>query len=485
MKHLSSLFLLLLALNFITPAQVYADRERAYADSVKQAANNRLAVEQLKQQLLAQIAQRQLTVRQAWPENFQLLQQDIPEWQELSDIFLEHKFGDSARLQKRIAVLNQLTSDSNNTNNLNTDTKNFINQDYKITPQAKNILQDTGLNSTDYASCYGNQFQQLLHQENLDQLQQLGILSPLSPIFYQKTALANLVDVAREYNHTGLVHNSVTVADLCWAVIDYGKIACQGAVEGIYLAAKDLVDHPDVVLMIMYAEPQYVIAYQLAKVAVNVAKIGITALTDPAKGRADWDDYIAPLNNMLDAISHKQFTLKDATKLSAALAAGWYTQGRLLDGMNQFFITTKTAALQFKAKNPHATPQEYIATSDGQLLKAVDEVARICPASCPIQYKNLKFTLKEQEFTSIIKVTKHGLQRLIERDFTPQEVLSLIKEPHYLKIQSDGAKVFIQNIDNKYKIIIFNETTNELVTALKGVNKKQVLNLAKNHGWTL
>ncbi len=68
--------------------QLYADRERAYADSVKQAANNRLAAEQLKQQQLAQIAQRQLTVRQAWPENFQLLQQDIPEWQELSDIFL-------------------------------------------------------------------------------------------------------------------------------------------------------------------------------------------------------------------------------------------------------------------------------------------------------------------------------------------------------------------------------------------------------------
>ena len=216
-----------------------------------------------------------------------------------------------------------------------------------------------------------------MHQENLDQLQQLGILSPLSPIFYQKTALANLVDVAREYNHTGLVHDSVTVADLCWAVIDYGKITCQGAIEGIYLAAKDLVDHPDVVLMIMYAEPQYVIAYQLAKVAVNVAKIGITALTDPAKGRADWDDYIAPLNNMLDIIRNKQLTLKDATKISASLAAGCYAQGRLLSSMNQYFGATKAVAIQFKDQHPQATPQQYIATPEGQLLKAAGEIKKL------------------------------------------------------------------------------------------------------------
>ena len=84
--------------------QLYAARERAYAESATQAAAAAAAAaEQLKQQQLAQIAQaRQLTVRQAWPENFQLLQQDIPEWQELSDIFLEHKFGDSARLQNEL-----------------------------------------------------------------------------------------------------------------------------------------------------------------------------------------------------------------------------------------------------------------------------------------------------------------------------------------------------------------------------------------------
>jgi hypothetical protein len=415
----------------------------------------------------------QVMVRQAWPENFVLLQQDVPEWQELSEIFLEHKFGDSARLQKRIVVLSQRDRENN-----------FITQSYKITPQVENILHDAGLSRKAYAKCYGNPFQQLIHQENLDQLQQLGTLSPLSPIFYHKSAITECVDSAHEYNQAGLVHDSVKVTDMCWAIIDYGKAVFEGAAQGLIMVAKDLVDHPEQALLLVVAG-EYVLAYQLAKVTYEVAKIGVTALTDLDQGNLEWDNYIAPVTELVDAFENNEITARDTLRTGTMLAVSCRAQGKLSNGLGKLCKVTKANALTYLKNNPHAAPQLYMSTPDGKLFKAAGEVAKTCPASCPIQYKNLKLTLNEQEFTSIIKVTKHGLQRLIERNFTPQEVLSLIKEPHYLKIQSDGAKVFIQNIDNKYKIIVFNETTNELVTALKGINKKQVLNIAKNHGWTL
>ncbi len=85
-------------------------------------------------------------------------------------------------------VLSQLSTNNQNTNNssnnldaganknnlLADNLNNFIAQNYQISPQIKHILQDVGLSERTYKTCYSNSFQQLVHQENLDQLQQLG-----------------------------------------------------------------------------------------------------------------------------------------------------------------------------------------------------------------------------------------------------------------------------------------------------------------------
>lgn len=108
------------------------------------------------------------------------------------------------------------------------------------------------------------------------------------------------------------------------------------------------------------------------------------------------------------------------------------------------------------------------------------------------QYNQLKNALNaeerlalEQQFTNIIKCTKHGLERLLERGFEPEEVKSLITKPDYLKIQNDGAKAFIQKFGDKYRIIVLNEKTGEIVTALKNTTLKKIINLGKNYGWEL
>jgi len=93
--------------------------------------------------------------------------------------------------------------------------------------------------------------------------------------------------------------------------------------------------------------------------------------------------------------------------------------------------------------------------------------------------------LQTEEFTSVINCTEHGLERLIERGFLPEEVKSLVLNPDYIRIQSDGAKAFIQKIGEKYRIMVLNETTGEVVTALKNTTLKKILALAKNYGWEL
>lgn len=101
-----------------------------------------------------------------------------------------------------------------------------------------------------------------------------------------------------------------------------------------------------------------------------------------------------------------------------------------------------------------------------------------------VQYERLKETLNEEQYTSIIKCTKHGVQRLIERNFKPEEVSLLIKQPDFSKTQEDGAIVLIRRAgDNKYNLIVYNQEKGAVVTALREISKQAIINLGKNYGY--
>ncbi|MDP3889220.1 MAG: DUF4258 domain-containing protein [bacterium] len=107
-------------------------------------------------------------------------------------------------------------------------------------------------------------------------------------------------------------------------------------------------------------------------------------------------------------------------------------------------------------------------------------------AHSAVQYERLKEALRAEEFTSIVKVTKHGLERLIERGFEPEEVISLLTKPDYVRIQSDGAKALIKSIgDNKYNFIVINEKTEEIITVLRKIDRMALVNQGRNYGWKL
>jgi hypothetical protein len=108
-----------------------------------------------------------------------------------------------------------------------------------------------------------------------------------------------------------------------------------------------------------------------------------------------------------------------------------------------------------------------------------------CPPSCLGQYEELKKALQIEEITSVVGVTEHGLQRLIERGFTSERIINLLTKPDFTTIQRDGAKAFIRKIDNKYDIMIYNAKIKKVVTALNGTSLKKIQNLGKNHGWII
>ena len=188
----------------------------------------------------------------------------------------------------------------------------------------------------------------------------------------------------------------------------------------------------------------------------------------------------------------KNLQLRDGVKGATAIATGWYAQSMLLGGLNKFYTGAKTKAVDFWRKNPNATPEQYMATGEGEILKGVNKIVEdgsnaIDNAAHNASYfEKLKSSLQIEEFTSIIPVTKHGVQRLIERNFSPQEVSTLVKFPDISKIQSDGAKVFIKQIgEDKYNVIICCFESGAVVTALKNTCKAKLMKMGRNHGWEL
>ncbi|WP_165902209.1 DUF4258 domain-containing protein [Melghiribacillus thermohalophilus] len=103
------------------------------------------------------------------------------------------------------------------------------------------------------------------------------------------------------------------------------------------------------------------------------------------------------------------------------------------------------------------------------------------PAHNVAQYQKLKKQLALEEIQSVVKTTKHGAERLIERGFTPKDISELKLNPDIVKTQSDGAEVFIKQVNGKYNVIV--EGDNGVITALKNISKKSLDRLEKNYDW--
>lgn len=102
-----------------------------------------------------------------------------------------------------------------------------------------------------------------------------------------------------------------------------------------------------------------------------------------------------------------------------------------------------------------------------------------------IQYEQLKTALQIEEFTSIVDVTKHGLQRLLERGFQANEISDLIKIPDKIVTQSNGLKGFIKKTGEKFNFMVINSEDKKVVTAIRNIDFKRLQSLGRNYGWNL
>jgi len=339
--------------------------EEAQRKSAEDRRNSPVDTLQLKRSRQAEQEARHIkqeTIRKTFDAQRNELMQKSYEWYELLEIYQEEQLNDTTRIEQRIQTLQTM----------NNGQVIYTEQSYTLSSSAAQLIEQTDSDPESYKSNYGNQFQQVIHQECIEGIEHLAAMRPFAFLDPYKQGLAGCFDAAREYNQAGLTSTAATISDFCWTLLDCGLAIAEGAVEGVIGAVKDMAEHP-VQTAICAVAGQYVLAYQLSKVLYNVADIGITVLVDIERAAQKWDDYITPITQLIDAIESKQITLRDALKGATYLAVQWKTQERLLNGLGKICTVAKTRALEFAKNNPLTTPQEYMAMPEGMVFKYVDE----------------------------------------------------------------------------------------------------------------
>lgn len=435
----------------------------------------RRAAEQVAAYNHAQEQAAQQFVRDTWTaqaDQLSCIERDAHEWR---DIMAHHANSTcDHRFEKRIETIRTIQDAGISYSTIN----------YQLSSDVRTTLAQAQLAPTAFLSCYGNQLQQVVHQDCIDIIER-SAQEIVKKSIHDKSIICTLADAACDFNKQGYTHKAVKINDLCWTLLDYGKAAGEGAFWGVVGAVRDVVTHP-VETAIAVVAGDFVIAFQAAKVSFNLTDIGLTyAFIDYQEGKDKWYAYTEPLNNFITALRNREITLRDAIRGGVQGALHLETQRRLLNGLVNICANAKNSLADFIKNNPFALPEQYLATSEGLAAKGLHESSTklLNPAHDINQYEKLKVALQIEEFTSIIGVTKHGVQRLIERGFTPEDVIKTVKHPTYVTSQLDGATVYVKKIENKFNVIILNEYEKKVVTAVKNVDHRDLINLGKRYQW--
>ena len=263
---------------------------------------------------------------------------------------------------------------------------------------------------------YGHSNPTMYHQEIVDIVHETANLFPKSvPKVYREpvAAILECADIAREFNVQGEVEKACTTIDFCWALL-------AGVWDGVRGAVTDIIEHPLETAACVVAG-EYILAYQLLRLTCDVAQIGITAYNNPQEGSCRWHEYIAPIEQCITAITNKEISLRDGVKGASQLAATFMTQRRLLGCLGTLYTGAKANALAYAKKYPQATPQQYVATPEGLVLKAMNNAQsanaiKSCKNNASKLDESLRWTHhgykhvppKNLSWGKIIKATKNG-----------------------------------------------------------------------------
>ena len=314
-------------------------------------------------------------------------QEEAFEWQQLCLLYQQYEYGNTARLERRLKALQDIANNG----------FSYQNQTYTLNANSMSALNEASYDHEAYGSCYGNQLQQVMHQECIELVEQTALLQNDSPLRPYKESFMACIDAIREYNQSGSTKNACQVADLYWALFDYhnksleafragtraviyeivthpveyGSAIAEGALAGTLGVINHAIEHPiQTAGWVFFGE--YLAAYYLGKALGVVGCHSVIATIDPEQAKDDWNEFLKPVEQFLDGIEKRQITLRDVIRGGSATAAGFITQGKLLNGLGKIVRRAKDNAIKL-LETQVMSPKKYISTPEGLIVKIIHE----------------------------------------------------------------------------------------------------------------
>lgn len=245
---------------------------------------------------------------------------------------------------------------------------------YSVSTQALQMLEKLNIDAQEYEVCQGNQIQHVLHQECIETIETVAQLQPANPLYVHKEALLKFNHAALLYCKSGDIEKSLAIRDLTYCLLDCLKAVGEGVFEGLILTGETIARDPLQFALYAFAG-EYVVAYQLCKMAFNLGVISGMALFDPEMAHDQWQEYIKPINELLHHVQHEEIKLRDCIKLGSKVATNHVAETFILGGLENFCETIKGKALSFAKSSPQSAKQ--VSQSVQELAKKTRVVEKV------------------------------------------------------------------------------------------------------------
>ena len=331
---------------------------------------------------------------------------ELPFYQEIIPHFKRLELKQLAECyQKRFDALSQM---------IHTESYTAQSVYYDLPKAAQELLSKHKNLKESYELCYGNQLQQVVHQECIALIDKIAVLSPSSVWYNYQDALLDCIHAASDFNKLGLSQHATPIIDFCWTLLEYGKAIAEGVASGATSAINDMIDHP-VETVLCSVAGEYLLAYQLSKIVHNVCSIAITSYFDPSEGRRQWEEYIAPISKIIQVCTDKELKGIDIVKGAAHFAANWKMQSALLHGLHSMFSQAKQNATRYAQQFPDVFPDQYAATPEGFLVKTTYKIDK--PEI--MQQKLFDYLKRSQKAEVTLAQNKSSIKAILKKNKLP------------------------------------------------------------------
>lgn len=314
--------------------------------------------------------QKQRDIQQIFTQFMSELENEVRNYGQLYALYSEHIPTIITHIDKRVELFAEIKNG----------TVKYSTEAYTLNHAVSLLFQNEKHAADFFISCYGNQYQQYIHQESIAVLDAITQVSFNTVLSQQRTVIVTFAEVACAYNKAGQCYKAMQLLDFCWGFLSCGSTILQGVIEGavggVCGAVQDLVEHPVQTAVSVFVGSSFILTYQLSKILYTVADLSITAFVNPTAAADKWNAYLAPINTVINAIRAQEIEFKEATKVVTQFGVQWYTQAKLLGGLNFFYSGIKTKTDLFFHKNSSVALQQYLHTPDGILMKVAADAAR-------------------------------------------------------------------------------------------------------------